>query len=349
MLCLLLATAVQASVEINEETFPDEAFRSVIANMPEGKDGILTDEEIAGIEELNALWDSPNEVYSLKGIEFFTNLKTFDLAYRHIRELDFSANKKLEYIRMDLLPLEKINLKGLTSLKYFICQRAVLPELDVSDCTELEYLCCYECSLKSFDLSNNIKLKKLQLLATYLPTLDLSNNINLKEVELWDNQLTTLDLSNNINLEKVDCSYNQLTNLILPRTETLTDVKCFANHLSGESMDQVVAMLPTVAKGDFYPYIEIADTDEEEPQTEFNVCTTIQVEAAKSKNWMVYGRYHITSGLWDEYAGSEPTSIRPAIQSSTTTERYSLDGRRLATPPTKGLYIQNGKKYVVNK
>ena len=46
MLGLLLATAVQASVEINEETFPDETFRSLIASLPEGKDGILTDEEI---------------------------------------------------------------------------------------------------------------------------------------------------------------------------------------------------------------------------------------------------------------------------------------------------------------
>ena len=348
MLGLLLTTAVQASVEINEETFPDEDFRSVIANMPEGKDGILTDEEIAGIEELEVLWNLPNEVSSLKGIEFFTNLKTFDLAYRHIRELDFSANKKLEFIRMDLLPLEKINLKGLTSLKYFICQRSALSELDVSDCTELEFLCCDECSLKSFDLSNNIKLKKLVLWATQLPTLDLSNNINLKEVDLWDNQLTTLDLSNNINLEKVDCSYNQLTSLILPRTETLTDVKCFANHLSGESMDQVIAMLPTVAKGDFYPYIEIANVDDEGPRTEFNVCTTSQVEAAKSKNWTVYGIYHVTSGLWDEYAGSEPTSIRPAIQGSAASDCYSLDGRRINWQDRyKGIYIQNGKKVVV--
>ena len=30
MLGLLLATAVQASVEINEETFPDEAFRPLV-------------------------------------------------------------------------------------------------------------------------------------------------------------------------------------------------------------------------------------------------------------------------------------------------------------------------------
>jgi hypothetical protein len=149
-------------------------------------------------------------------------------------------------------------------------------------------------------------------------------------------------------LEKVDCSYNQLTSLILPRTETLTDVKCFANHLSGESMDQVIAMLPTVAKGDFYPYIEIANVVDEGPQTEFNVCTTIQVEAAKSKNWTVYGIYHVTSGLWDEYAGSEPTSIRPAIQGSAASDCYSLDGRRINWQDRyKGIYIQNGKKVVV--
>ena len=327
MLGLLLATAVQASVEINEETFPDEAFRSLIASLPEGKDGILTDEEISNITYLSV--HSPNaNASSLKGIENLTSLKMLDCNYCIVTELDLSANTALEIIRMEVLPnLKTLNVSGLSSLRYLLCQSIPLTKLDVSRCTALQYLYLSEGNLTE---------------------LDLSNNINLKEVDLWDNQLTTLDLSNNINLEKVDCSYNQLTSLILPRTETLTDVKCFANHLSGESMDQVIALLPTVAKGDFYPYIEVADVDDEGPQTEFNVCTTSQVEAAKSKNWTVYGIYHVTSGLWDEYAGSEPTSIRPAIQGSTASDCYSLDGRRINWQDRhKGIYIQNGKKVVI--
>ena len=321
---LLLATAVQASVEINEETFPDEAFRSMITSLPEGKDGILTDEEICSITYLSVKGDVAN----VKGIEYLKGLTMLDCNYCKVTELDLSANTALEIVRMELLPLETMNVSGLSSLRYLLCQKIPLSKLDVSTCTALQYLY----------VENG-----------HLTELDLSNNINLKEVVLRGNQLTTLDISNNISLEKLDCSNNQLTGLVLPQSETLSKVECYANHLSGENMDQLVASLPTVAKGDFYPYIEVADVDDEGPRTEFNVCTTSQVETAKSKNWTVYGIYHFNSGYWEEYAGSAPTSIKSAIQDSTTTERYSLDGRRLATPPTKGIYIQNGKKYVVNK
>ena len=327
MLGLLLTTAVQASVVINEETFPDEDFRSVIANMPEGKDGVLTDEEINSITNLTISSSQPKPT-NLKGIEYLKDLKVLDCWYCFLlTELDLSANTALEFVRMEFVLLESLNVSGLSSLRHLLCHNSFLSKLDVSTCSSLQYL---------------------SVLDGCLIELDLSNNINLKEVYLWNNQLSTLDLSNNINLEKIDCSYNQLTSLILPQSETLKDVKCCANHLYGESMDQLVASLPTVSKGDFYPYIEIADADDEGPQTEFNVCTTSQVEAAKSKNWTVYGRYHIGSGLWDEYAGSEPTSIRPAIQGNTASDCYSLDGRHLNNRPTrKGIYIQNGKKVVI--
>ena len=327
MLGLLLTTAVQASVVINEETFPDEAFRSLIASQPEGKDGMLTDEELAGLKQLKVS-DYDHKIQSFQGLEYLSELEELfiDQVY-NMKVLDLSNNPKLEYVQIQLCGFMSLNLSGLSALKFLVCQGTLFQELDMSTCTALQYL---------------------RSVCGLLTKVNLSNNNNLKEVDLWDNKLTTLDLSNNINLEKVDCSYNQLTSLILPRTETLTDVKCFANHLSGESMDQVIAMLPIVAKGDFYPYIEIANVVDEGPQTEFNVCTTIQVEAAKSKNWTVYGIYHVTSGLWDEYAGSEPTSIRPAIQGSTASDCYSLDGRRINWQDRyRGIYIQNGKKVVI--
>ena len=322
MFALLLASAAQADVVINEETFPDEAFRSLITSLPEGKDGVLTDDDISKITYLSV----KTGVTSVKGIEYLTGLTMLDCNYCYVTELDLTANTALEIIRMELVTLETLNVSGLTSLRDLICQKTSLSKLDVSTCTALQYLY----------VDNGC-----------LTELDLTNNINLKELGCSYNQLTSLDLSNNISLDKLDCCGNQLTRLILPQSETLAEVKCFENHLSGEQMDQLVASLPTVSKGDFYVYLEVADVDEEVPQTEFNVCTTSQVETAKSKNWTVYGIYHFNSGYWEEYAGSAPTSIKSAIQDSTTTERYSLDGRRLATPPTKGLYIQNGRKVVM--
>ena len=39
-------------VEINETNFPDEHFREILLDRPYGKDGVLTEDEIAGIKDL---------------------------------------------------------------------------------------------------------------------------------------------------------------------------------------------------------------------------------------------------------------------------------------------------------
>ena len=89
----------------------------------------------------------------------------------------------------------------------------------------------------------------------------------------------------------------------------------------------------------------VAEADKNEPQYEFNICTTSQVEAAKNKNWTVYGIYHFTSEYWQEYAGSETTAIRNLMRQDSSAKRYSLDGRRISSQDKhKGLYIQDGKK-----
>lgn len=44
---------------------------------------------------------------------------------------------------------------------------------------------------------------------------------------------------------------------------------------------------------------------------------------------------------------SEPTSIRPTFKSAPDISIYDLQGRRLSAKPQKGVYIQNGKKYVM--
>ena len=43
---LLTTMMVRANVVINEETFPDDAFRNCVLSEAYGEDGVLTDEEI---------------------------------------------------------------------------------------------------------------------------------------------------------------------------------------------------------------------------------------------------------------------------------------------------------------
>ena len=306
---VLLTTSAQADVEINETNFPDDAFRSVIVNMPEGKDGILTDEEIAGIDFL-PFSEKSNDILNLKGIEYFTGLKYLLLYPCCATELDLTANTALEIVHIELSILEKLTVTGLTSLRYFICQRTQLAEIDVSTCTALEYFYCNDSHLSSLDLSNNTRLKE------------------------------------------VECRDNQLTSLILPQSDELTSVVCYDNHIAGEQMDALVASLPVVTSGKFDVFAGVDEAYAEQfagenmPQYEFNVCTTDQVEVAKSKNWTVYGIYD--GEELHEYAGSQPTAIRNPRQSETTSDCYTVDGRRVCSrDKQKGLYIQNGKKVVV--
>ena len=87
MFGLLLATAAQASVVINEESFPDEAFRSLITSLPEGKDGVLTDDDISKITYLSV----KTGVTSVKGIEYLTGLTMLDCNYCYVTELDLTG------------------------------------------------------------------------------------------------------------------------------------------------------------------------------------------------------------------------------------------------------------------
>ena len=54
-LCLagwLMPSVAWTDVEINEANFPDDKFRAILMELPEGKDGVFTDKEIAWLHNL---------------------------------------------------------------------------------------------------------------------------------------------------------------------------------------------------------------------------------------------------------------------------------------------------------
>ena len=53
--------------------------------------------------------------------------------------------------------------------------------------------------------------------------------------------------------------------------------------------------------------------------------------------------------LYDVWPEKKATNVKTVNKESTPTTNtlYDLHGRRLTAKPTKGIYIQNGKKYVV--
>ena len=89
---LLSAGTALADVEVNETNFPDANFRSYLLSQSNGSEGVLTDEEIAGVTEINV---GSKNISNLHGIEYFTLLTVLYCHNNQLTSLDVSKNTAL--------------------------------------------------------------------------------------------------------------------------------------------------------------------------------------------------------------------------------------------------------------
>ena len=215
-------------VQINEENFPDAVFREYVSknfdtdgngtlDVNEQKNVSEIDVDAAGLyEETDDGWQQLNEradkakIRSLKGIEFFTELKELNCFDNELTELDVSQNIKL--IRLN-------------------CGDNKLTSLNLDQNEKLIFLACHRNHLTELDVSHNLALNNLMVNDNALQALDLSRNQLLRYLDCSENQLTTLDLSYNPKLERLDCESNELTELDLSQNPLLTEIRCFWNQV----------------------------------------------------------------------------------------------------------------------
>ncbi len=317
-LMLLSAGTAWADVEINETNFPDENFRNWLLSRSYGRDGVLTDEEIAGVTEV---FVPSKSIQSLKGIEFFTALTRLYCYGNQLTSLDVSKNIEL-------------------TLLY--CNNNQLTSLDVSKNIELTSLSCSDNQLTSLDVSKNTALEKLYCYGNQLTSLDVSGCTVLTRLDCYSNQLTSLDVSKNTALTELLCDNNQLTSLDVSKNTALTSLSCFMNQIKGAAMDALVASL----RANNYDYGTMWVVYYENEQ---NVMTTTQVAAAKAKGWTP--RYTENGADWYEYAGVDPSTGVNNVEASADDDSapwYTINGVQLTGKPTApGIYIHGGKKVFV--
>lgn len=183
---LFSATFVSADVVINEENFPDEHFRGWVLSQEYGKDGVLTDEEIAGITDM---WVNYKEIQSLKGVEHFTALVELDCSANQLTILDVSKNVSLKRLGCGGNTLTSIDLSKNTMLKELSCRNNLITSLDLSQNCELEGLWCCENQLTSLDLSNCPMLRDLYCIHNNLRTLNVSGCEKLEQINCFKNQI----------------------------------------------------------------------------------------------------------------------------------------------------------------
>ena len=357
------STGVSANVEINETTFPDESFRNWVLAQSYGQDGVLTDEEIAGVTFVNVLAQNiiaKGDIKSLKGIEYFTamtklncernELTELDLSKNtalqilqcgsnHLTELDLSKNTELTYLKCNFNQLTALDVSYCPKLKELVCAGNRLTTLNASGCNKITTMTCYFNQLTALDVSSCCSLDTLWCYDNQLSSLDVSDCTSMTLLYCNNNQLTEIDVSKNTKLKSFWCHDNQLTSLNVSKNKKLTELRTFHNQITGEAMDALVASLPIVSKS----YIcAVLSKDEQ------GVMTTTQAAAAKAKGWKpMYWDEEVM--MWQEYEGCNPTGISSLTPDPSPVREgsiYDLQGRRLSGKPARGIYIESGKKKV---
>ena len=197
--------AVQsAGVAIDNTNFPDANFRTFVKNFDTNKDDSLSDTEIAAVEEIDCY---DKGISNLKGIEYFTALRSLNCGYNQLTALDVSKNTTLTKLYCKNNQLTVLDVSKNTALTYLRCNRNQLTALDVSKNTALTGLNCGYNQLTALDVSKNTALTWLGCAGNQLTALDVSKNTALTELDCDKNQLTSLDVSNT-DMDELDCDDN---------------------------------------------------------------------------------------------------------------------------------------------
>ncbi len=192
----------EKGIPIDEEHFPDEAFRSHIAGQyDKNKDGRLSQEERDAVVTVTVRGLG---IRSLQGIAYFEQMDSLYCENNRITTLDLRANKKLAWLWCCQNELTSLDLRGYEELKGLYCYGNFLSAVDASGCAKLRYVelsaehdgVFLETSCGSLNLSGCEKLEELKCNQCRLGSLNVAGCGKLFDVHLEGCGLTgVLDLS----------------------------------------------------------------------------------------------------------------------------------------------------------
>lgn len=259
LLCIAIAKSQQVSqaeaksIKINDTNFPDLYFQEyILATVDKNGDGTLNNSERNAVTILDVGGSSEYQleleylpVESLKGIEYFPNLKKLNCSESALTELDVSKNTKLVELRCNGNGLEKLNISNNRNLVRLYCQDNQLKSLSCKRNKKLTELFCGNNKIKKINVSKNKKLTQLSVSGNRLKKIDVSSLKNLKGLYASDNKLTALNVSKNKNLTELYVQNNRLKKLNLKKNRWLQTLYCENNQLVTGNLYLTLSTLET--------------------------------------------------------------------------------------------------------
>lgn len=215
------------SIPINEETFPDSAFRQWVLD----KVDIFHDKTItqSDIEYARSFKCIDKGIESIEGIENFKYLTYLDISGNDISYINSEWIKGLETLTCDDNKITSLDVSSLENLRYLSCANNEMTSLAAP--VTIKYLNVGGNCL-SIDLSDYPCLLSLDVRESNLTTIDLSGASELTSLDIRDNSITSLDLSTLPKLQYLYVMNNRLSELDLSNNSEMVDLYCSGNNIS---------------------------------------------------------------------------------------------------------------------
>ena len=303
------------SIAINETNFPDDNLRNWVLSQEYGKDGVLTEEEIAGVTVIDV---NGKNIANLQGIEKFTSLTSLYCSINELTTLDLSGCPQLNALDCSFnRQLASINLSGCKALQHLYCHGCKLTAIDLTDCTELIGLDCGTNLLTTIDPSPCNKMKSFVCSGNQLTTIDISACKALRSFDCQENQLTALDCSGLTELQTILCAMNALTSIKISGCSKLNGILCEFNNLGLDAFQHIMTNIPERGESDgafMFVYSESHAEGSQDYTPDHNICSKEQVAIAKAKGWQVWCNTIGDSQLYEGVEVTPEIAYRPFVE-----------------------------------
>lgn len=135
------------------------------------------------VESITELKVPAKKITDFHGIEYFTNLNSFQCTSNRMEELDLSHNTELRILDCsNNVKLKSIDISHNPELERLYCNFSGITALDISQNTKLKTLLCHYSSIEELNLENNPLLETLNASRLKLTSLNVSANKKFKAV-----------------------------------------------------------------------------------------------------------------------------------------------------------------------
>ena len=252
-------------LEIHEDNFSDENFRSVVSGFDSDGDGWLSRADLAAVTAMDC---SDKSISNIDGIEFFTALTTLDCSNNQLMELNVSNSKGLTTLDCSNNLLSSLDLNQNLALTTLDCNWNSLTSLNVSSCSALTTLVCYANRMEQLDLSGCTALRELVCRSTHLVSLTISGKAAFTTLDCRNNELESLSVTDCPALTSVLFTGNNLKSVDLSGCTALTGVNFGASVTGGD--------LETANLSGCTALTEVSCTDRNLISLDLNGCSSLK-------------------------------------------------------------------------